>query len=338
MEQSFVAWAKMRARRLRAVKLGIGDDAAVLENRAADSVLTTDTLLEGTHFDWSSCEAVQVGRKAVLVNLSDLAAMAAEPDAILVTLCLPRRPSREQTGEGLGAGGDATNAPLDTRPQRPEKTSDALAAELFEGVCEVCDQYGLALAGGDTNCWDGPVVISVTAIGYPVDGRIWTRSGARPEDLVIVTGGLGGSILGKHLEFCPRLDVARCLRDIPEVHAAMDISDGLSIDLLRMSDASRCGAILDPDAIPIAEAAVRLAERSGKTPLEHALGDGEDFELLLAVAEQGLPEVEQRLGRGNFFVCGRFTSRTGLWVRRGGRIEQLPAIGYLHGAAADGPA
>ncbi|RMF37904.1 MAG: thiamine-monophosphate kinase, partial [Planctomycetota bacterium] len=142
VEQSFVAWAKMRARRLRPVKLGIGDDAAVVENRASDTVLTTDTLLEGTHFDLGQCAAVQVGRKAVLVNLSDLAAMAAEPDAILLTVCLPNH----------GSG---------------ERTADALAAELFEGVCEVCEQYQLALAGGDTNCWNGPVAISVTATGYP---------------------------------------------------------------------------------------------------------------------------------------------------------------------------
>ncbi|RMF44267.1 MAG: thiamine-monophosphate kinase, partial [Planctomycetota bacterium] len=168
-------------------------------------------------------------------------------------------------------------------------------------------------------------------------GRIWTRSGAQPEDWIVVTGRLGGSILGKHLEFTPRFDVARRLRDMPAVHAAMDISDGLSIDLLRMCDASRCGAILDPDAVPIADAAVQLASTSGRTPLEHALGDGEDFELLLAVDAAGLAELRRCLGAENCFVCGRFTSRTGLWIRRGGRIEQLPATGYLHGTIDSDP-
>ncbi|MBX3420084.1 MAG: thiamine-monophosphate kinase [Pirellulaceae bacterium] len=307
MEQSFVAWAQVRARRLPQVKLGIGDDAAVLAAGADDWVVTTDSLMDGTHFRLSETSAARIGRKLVNVNLSDLAAMAAEPLAVFLTLCLP-------------------NSSPNAVPV------DALAAELYESVCDVCQQHGIALAGGDTNCWNGPLVLHLTAIGKSVGGTVWTRSGAKPGDLVLVTGPLGGSLLGKHLDFQPRLDVARRLRESSAIHAAMDISDGLSIDLLRMCDASNCGAIVDLEQVPISQAAQEMALSDHKSPLEHALGDGEDFELLLAVEPEGLAQVSSRLeGVCRPVVCGQFTSRTGLWSRQGSRIEQLPASGYVHG-------
>ena len=230
MEQSFVAWAKMRARRLPQVKLGIGDDAAILDglNKAGsneagsneagsneDWVVTTDTLMDGEHFKSSDVSGERIGRKLISVNLSDLAAMAAEPVAVFLSLCLPRSASQQ------------------------------LAADIYEGVCQVAERYQIALAGGDTNCWDGPLVISLTAIGTTVGGVAWVRSGALPGDAIVVTGPLGGSILGKHLDFEPRIELARLIRDGIKVHAAMDISDGLSTDLLRMCDASHCGAVLD---------------------------------------------------------------------------------------------
>ena len=308
MEQSFVAWAKVRALRLPAVKLGIGDDAAVLAAQAADSVITTDTLMDGVHFRLEQTSPHRIGRKLVNVNLSDLAAMAAEPVAAFLTLCLP--------------------------PSGPDGISrDALAAELYEGVCDVCEQHGLALAGGDTNCWDGPLVLSMTLVGRTVDEVVWTRSGARPNDLIVVTGPLGGSLLGKHLDFEPRLDVADHLRSTATVRAAMDISDGLSTDLLRMCDASGCGALLDLDKVPISQAAQQAAATSDKTSLEHALGDGEDFELLLAIApESWTVAVEHLSGICQPVVCGSFSSRTGLWSRRGTRFEQLTSSGYVHGS------
>lgn len=307
MEQSFVGWAKVRCGSLPQVKLGIGDDAAVLAGDGSDTIVTTDCLLDGVHFRLGEVQPRQIGRKSVLVNLSDLAAMAAEPTAVFLTLCLP--------------------------PEGPEgMPSDALAAEIFEGVCSVCQEYDIALAGGDTNCWQGQLVVNVAAVGRSVDGKIWTRSGARPDDLIVVTGPLGGSLSGKHLEFTPRLDVAPRLRDSPAVHAAMDISDGLSIDLLRLSDASRCGAIVDLDKIPVSDAAKNCAIDSKLSPVQHALSDGEDFELILAVEPSQLDDLVQRLqGVCQPSVCGKFTSRTGLWSRRGSRLEQLPVSGYLHG-------
>lgn len=301
MEQSFVAWAKMRAARLPQVKLGIGDDAAVLDGSRGDIVVTTDSLLDGTHFILSEVNPRRVGRKLVNVNLSDLAAMAAEPEALFVSLCLPKN------------------------------NSDALAAEIFEGICEAADEVNCAIAGGDTNCWNGPLALHLTAVGRAQNCGVWTRSGAQAEDVIVVTGPLGGSLLGKHLDFEPRLSWARAVRDSVPIHAAMDISDGLTIDLLRMCNASGCGAVLDMADIPISEAAERMAHQSGRDALSHALGDGEDFELLIALPESELPKLRSIVGAGQAIQVGRFISRTGLWARRGSRIEQLPATGYVHG-------
>lgn len=304
VEQSFVAWAKMRARRLPQVKLGIGDDAAVLATDGSDFVITTDSLMDGVHFESTKVSARRIGRKLVGVNLSDLAAMGAEPTALFLSMCLP-----------LAEGFD----------------TERLAAEIYEGVCEMAAEFAVALAGGDTNCWGGPLVLHLTAIGKSVDGVIWTRSGAQPEDVVVVTGPLGGSLLGKHLDFTPRIALAQQIRGRIDVHAAMDISDGLSVDLLRMCDASRCGAILELDQIPLTPEATQRAATSGKLPVEHALGDGEDFELLLALTPSEFEKLQLLVGPEQAIACGRFTSRTGLWSKEGGKIRQLTSSGYVHG-------
>lgn len=308
MEQSFVAWAKMRARRLPQVKLGIGDDAAVLANDGCDVVVTTDSMMDGVHFESGQVDARRIGRKLVSINLSDLAAMGAEPTALLLSMCLPM-----------------------SLPQGPPIDTEALAAEIYEGVCETAEQFNVALAGGDTNCWTGPLVLNLTAIGRTVDGVLWTRSGAQPKDLIVVTGPLGGSLLGKHLDFVPRVALARQMRGKVDIHAAMDISDGLSVDLLRMCDASGCGAILELERIPISQAAQQQATSSGKLPVEHALGDGEDFELLLAVPPSELKGLHELVGPEQAIVCGSFTNRTGLWSKAGGKIRQLTSSGYVHG-------
>ncbi len=300
MEQSFVAWAKMRARRLPQIKHGIGDDAAVIAWSGDDCVATTDTLMDGVHFLACEVSGERIGQKLINVNLSDLAAMAAEPVAVLLSLCLPR-----------GA------------PQQ-------LAADIYEGVCQGAERFNVAIAGGDTNCWDGPLVISLTAIGRSVDGVQWLRSGAQPNDAIIVTGPLGGSILGKHLDFAPRIELARQIRGQVPINAAMDISDGLSTDLLRMCDASHCGAVLNLEQVPVTDQAIQLSQSSGKSPVEHALGDGEDFELLLAVAQSDVPKLTELIGQAQCHQVGVFTSRTGLWAREGSRIRQLPVTGYVH--------
>lgn len=238
------------------VALGIGDDAAVLRPPPAGSstVVTTDLLLDGRHFLLEECGPEAAGYKSLAVNLSDVAAMAARPVAAFVAVALPRR-SAGATAEGLMAG----MAPL-------------------------VDRFGFALAGGDTNAWDGPLVVCVTVIGEASPPAPALRSGARPGDVILVTGPLGGSILGRHLRPEPRIDEALALIDSAELHALIDLSDGLASDLGHILDESGgIGASIDAPSVPIHPDADLLASRSGRTPLEHALGDGEDFELCLVV-------------------------------------------------------
>jgi thiamine-monophosphate kinase len=301
MEHGFIAWAKQRAMRLPKIKLGIGDDCALIESDGSDWVVTTDSLCEGTHFILDQCGPQAVGSKLVGVNLSDLASMAARPVAVFLSLCLPRN------------------------------KADILGSEIYEGVCDACQRYGVAMGGGDTNVWDGPLVVHLTAIGTSQRDASWLRSGAKPGDKIVVSGSLGGSLLGKHLDFEPRLKLASALVPLGIVRAATDISDGLGIDLLNVTVASRCGAEVDLEKIPISEAAVAMSKSSGHTPLEHAIGDGEDFELLMAVDSERISELPSQIDGVPLTVVGTFVSRTGLWSRSKGRIEQLQPRGYVHG-------
>jgi thiamine-monophosphate kinase len=301
MEHGFIAWAKQRAVRLPQIRLGIGDDCALMDPISTECVVTTDSLCDGTHFILSECGARAVGHKLVAVNLSDLASMAAKPLSVFLSLCLPRQSSGE------------------------------IASEIFEGVCESCERYQVAIGGGDTNVWDGPLVVHMTAIGQAPTGGAWLRSGAKPGDAIYVTGSLGGSILGKHLSFGPRLAVAQLLHPLGVVSAATDISDGLGIDLLNMTVASRCGAELELASIPISEAAQQRSSQTGRPALEHALGDGEDFELLLAIAADSVDRVPSQVDGVPLTRIGTFVTRTGLWSKTRRGVEQLPPRGYVHG-------
>ena len=301
MEHGFIAWAKQRAMRLPKIKLGIGDDCALIASDGSDWVVTTDSLCEGTHFILDQCGPQAVGRKLVGVNLSDLASMAAVPVAVFLSLCLPRT------------------------------SADLLGSEIYEGVCEACEKYNVAIGGGDTNVWDGPLVVHLTAIGTARPAGSWLRSGARPGDKIVLSGRLGGSLLGKHLDFEPRLRLAQALYPLGIVQAATDISDGLGIDLLNLTAASRCGAEVELDRIPISDAAMERSKSSGHTALEHAIGDGEDFELLMAVDPAQIDQLPSEIDGVPLTVIGTFVSRTGLWSRSKGRIEQLQPRGYVHG-------
>lgn len=301
MEHGFIAWAKQRAMRLPKVKLGIGDDCALIESNGSDWVVTTDSLCEGTHFILDQCGPQAVGRKLVGVNLSDLASMAADPVAVFLSLCLPRQ------------------------------SADLVGSEIYEGVCQACQQYNVAMGGGDTNVWDGPLVVHLTAVGTAAPAGSWLRSGARPGDKIVVSGRLGGSLLGKHLNFEPRLKLSKALHPLGIVQAATDISDGLGIDLLNMTVASRCGAEVDLDRIPISDAAIERSKSTGLTPLEHAIGDGEDFELLMAVDPEQIDKLPEQIDEVPLTVIGTFVSRTGLWSRNKRGVMQMQPRGYVHG-------
>ncbi len=261
-------------------------------------------LVEGVHFLSEEVSPRQIGRKLLAVNLSDLAAMAARPTAAVISLALPREGGYQ------------------------------LAVELYEGLLPLAARYDMAIAGGDTNVWDGPLVASLTLLGDPHPRGSLRRDGAVAGDAILVTGALGGSLQGRHLDFEPRLHEAQQLRENYELHAGIDITDGLAIDLSRILSASRCGAIIDVDSIPIAEAAQDLSRqaRDEATPVQHALSDGEDFELLLTVSQE---EARRMLADApldiSLTIIGEITLGCEMRQRdRQRRITPLSADGYQH--------
>ncbi len=308
MELDFVAQLLARIPLDPRLEVPPGDDAAVLRPPAGRrTVVTVDMLMEGVDFILGpDCPPRLVGHKALAVNLSDLAAMAARPEAAVVAVALPHR-----HGETLGRG-------------------------LLDGMLELAAAHGVTLAGGDTNSWDGPLVISLTAIGSVLPGRAWRRDGARPGDLILVSGGCGGSLLGRHLAVAPRCREAVVISERFVVHAAIDVSDGLSLDLARMMQASGTAAVLDLAAIPIHPDAVALASRpgDGRSPLDHALADGEDFELVLALppdeARRLVADAPALVGTP-FTIIGEVVAGSGLAARSAdGTVAPLEPRGYIH--------
>lgn len=305
MERAFVDWLRRRLPTHPLLRLGPGDDAAVLSLAGrSDCVITVDLLSDGVDFNLKEIDPRRAGRKCLAVNLSDLAAMAAEPLAGVVALCLPR--------------------------------SDAydLAVALYEGFLPLAERYRLAIAGGDTNTWDGLLVVSITLIGVIGPRGPLCRGGATPGDRILVTGAFGGSLLGRHLDFEPRVGEALKLHNEYGLHAGIDVSDSLALDLWRMMTASGCGAVINAAAVPIAPAAGQLAalREDGVTPLEHALTDGEDFELLLAAPED---EARRLVAAQPLDVpitdIGEFTSEPGLWLLEpDGTRRPLQPCGWEH--------
>jgi thiamine-monophosphate kinase len=304
MEQQFIAWLRERLPPHPLLRLGPGDDAAVLRMAGIDQcAMTVDLLTEGVDFLLAEIDPRRVGRKALAVNLSDLAAMAARPLAAVVAVALPRQGGRE------------------------------LAVQLYEGILPLAEEYDLALAGGDTNSWDGPLVITATLLGQVTARGPLCRKGAKAGDRIMVSGAFGGSILGRQFDFDPRIEEALLLNERYELHAGMDVSDGLAIDLGRLVRESGVGAIVETDRVPIHEDARRLAAQGNdRTPLEHALGDGEDFELLLAVPPG---EARRMLAEQPLTVpltdIGGFTAEPGLWQREAeGPVYPLTPSGWEH--------
>lgn len=298
-EFDYIAWLRSRTPAHPRVVLGPGDDCAVLAPPSRPLLVTTDMLMDGTDFVVSVVGARRAGRKAMAANLSDVAAMAGTPVAAVVAVALP--------------GG----------------SGPAMREELYLGLRDAADEFGVPIVGGDTNSWAGPLVISVTVLGEATGRGPVTRSGARPGDWLVVTGPLGGSILGRHLDFTPRVREALALHAAVELHAMCDVSDGLAADLNHILEESRCGAVLDAAAVPVSPAAVELSGSSGKSPLQHALGDGEDFELVFAVA----PADGERLLREppvpGLVKVGECVE-AGLWLETNGRREPLAPTGWVH--------
>ena len=309
METEFVSWLLRRIPADPRLEVPPGDDAAVLRPPAMRrTVVTVDMLSEGVDFILGpDCPAAAVGHKALAVSLSDLAAMAARPEAAFVAVTLPRH-----GGDAIGRG-------------------------LQEGIARLAAAHGVTIAGGDTNAWDGPLVISVTAIGSVPPGRAWRRDGARPGDAIVVSGACGGSLLGRHLAVAPRCREAITIAERFTVHAAIDVSDGLALDLARMMQASGTGAVLDPAALPIHPDAVRMSSLpgDGRTALDHALGDGEDFELLMTLPADEAARLVAAAGAAPLALplttIGEVVAGGGLFLRNAdGTRTPLEPRGFVH--------
>jgi thiamine-monophosphate kinase len=303
------AWIAAVSRRFGAsprVLLGPGHDAAVVAFDGREVVLKTDTVVDGVDFRLEACGPRAAGRKALAVTASDLAAMAATPRACVVSAVLP--------------------------PGVTFETFDGIAA----GLADAAEETGCEVVGGDTSVAPGPLVITVSAIGEPGPAGVVGRRGARPGDALSVTGALGGSILGRHLTFRPRLAEAQVLASERIPRAMMDLSDGLSTDLPRLCAMSGVGADVEAARVPIHPDAVRAG--GARSPLEHALHDGEDFELLLAHAPLEVEALAALAARGvTLHRIGTVTAAAGeVRLLRDGRATPLERGGYDH-LARTGP-
>lgn len=297
------AWIGAIARRFPAagrVRVGIGHDAAVVRFDGHDVVLKTDTVIDGVDFHLARCGPEAAARKALAVTVSDLAAMAASPRACVVSAVLP-----------VG-------------------TSFATFDALSRGLARAARRFGCAVVGGDTSVAPGPLVLTVSAVGEPGPWGILTRAGARPGDLLSVTGRLGGSILGRHLTFRPRVREAQVLARLGVPRAMMDLSDGLSTDLRRLCAQSGCGAEIDAGRVPVHRDAVRAG--GPRSPLEHALRDGEDFELLLAHRPLAArTRAALRRARVSLVPVGRVVpASAGITLVTNGIVSALRPGGYDH--------
>ncbi|MBI2921663.1 MAG: thiamine-monophosphate kinase [Planctomycetes bacterium] len=282
-EFELIRWIRRAARRGPGVVVGIGDDCAVLNPGAGQLLAKSDAIVAGIDFE-PDAPPRQVGLKAANVNFSDIASMGGRPRFLLATLCLP--------------------------PHLPP----GWAKRAISGILAGCRAAGASLVGGDLSATSGPATIAVTALGTAA--RPVLRSGARPGDAIGVTGPCGGSILGRHLTFRPR--IAEGLKLARVATAMIDVSDGLSADLAHVLEESGVGAQLESALVPIHRDARRLARKSGHSALSHALTDGEDFELLFTCRPGNFPRGARRFG----------TVVRGSGMRLDGK--RLEARGYEH--------
>ena len=289
------------------VVTGAGDDCAVLDFGLPDQWLLfkTDAIVEGVHFT-KETPPEKIGRKALARCLSDIAAMAGTPTAALVTLALP------------------------------QKFDVKFIEAIYNGMSALAQKHGVAIVGGETTVNPGGILISIALLGLVPRGKAVRRSGAKTGDAIFVTGELGGSLAGKHLEFEPRLAEARWLAEHFPIHAMIDLSDGLAGDLRHILKASRVGAELLKSAIPISRAAKLRAKdgSSAQTPFVAALADGEDFELLFTVAGADAVKLldawKKQFPKLKLSCIGKITAGEGVAIRDRTGVQPLTAHGYIH--------
>lgn len=308
------------------VLVSVGDDAAVVEPGKHQLVLTSDLLVEGVHFDLGSVSAHDLGHKSISASVSDIAAMGGSPRYGLVSLVLP--PSAETPW----------------------------VMELYGGIREAADEYGMAVVGGDTSRGEGHIV-SVSAVGTVALGKAVTRSGARPGDHLVVTGRLGGASGGLRLATEPphgvrealgsewgRELVRTYLRPVARVGegetlaqsgatAMIDVSDGLALDLSRLCRESEVGASLRLADVPVSPGLEELGRLLGVDPLDRALHGGEDYELLACLPPNAVAPAQERL-RDRFgtplTAIGTITGDSVVAVGANGAETPLEPKGWDH--------
>ncbi len=288
------------------VVAGAGDDCAVLDLGLAEELVLfkTDSVVEGVHFTADTPPEL-VGRKALARALSDIAAMGGRPVSALITLALPRA------------------------------FDPAHVLALYEGLNALARRTGVAVSGGETTTNPERLLLSVALVGTVPRARCVRRAGARAGDAIFVSGRLGGSLAGHHLEFEPRLAEARWLAGRFSLHAMIDVSDGLASDLRHLMDAADLGAELNKASIPVSRAArARARLPQGKPPLIAALTDGEDFELLFTVASADAVAVldgwKAAFPDVPLTCIGRMTAAPGLRLRDTQGVQLFHGHGYVH--------
>ncbi len=309
------------------VLLGVGDDAAVLDLGGNGLlVATVDAQVEGRHFLRDVATPEEIGHKALAVNLSDIAAMGAEPLWALISLVVP-----------------------------PELAVEVLDG-IYAGFKALAGHFGVALVGGNVAAADGPLVVDVTLLGRVPRGRVLTRAGGQPGDLLFVTGELGAAAAGvltvvpdsrlaslardlllrarlAQVAPQPRVAEGRALAATGVVRAMLDVSDGLVADLSHLCESSGVGAELEAESIPVDPATVAIATALGRDPLELALTGGEDYELLFSVHpgnEALVMDAVHEVG-GSAHRIGRLVAEPGLRLRHvDGRVAPLAARGWDH--------
>ena len=289
------------------VVVSAGDDCAVLDLGVPEKLILfkTDAVVEGVHFTRET-PPEKIGRKALARCLSDIAAMAGTPTAALVTIALPKDFDAE------------------------------FMTKIYDGLNILADKYGVAVVGGETTTNPERILISISLIGTIPRGNPILRSGAKVGDAIFVTGELGGSLGEKHLSFEPRLEEARWLAEHFPIHAMLDLSDGLAGDLRHMLNASRTGAEILKSAVPVSRAAkLRAKEGSAsKSAFVAALTDGEDFELLFAVASKNAVKLldawKEKFPKVKLSCIGKIVAGGGILIRDKHGSHQLNAHGYVH--------
>lgn len=308
---------------------GVGDDAAVIDNGNLCTVVSTDMLVEGIHFDLAYTPLKHLGFKSVVVNLSDIYAMNAFPKQIVVSIALSNRFSVEA---------------LD---------------ELYEGIRAACKAYEVDLVGGDTTSSPKGLTISITAIGQGEKELLVYRNGARPGDLICISGELGGAYLGlqllerekrlwlenpnmqpdlenqqyavgRQLKPEARKDVIEAFRKIGLKPTSMiDISDGLASEIFHICKQSQVGALLEESGVPINHETQLLALKFKLDPITCALNGGEDYELLFTIRPEDVDKVKFL---PDIYIAGEILeAKDGIKLNtKGGNLHDLKAQGWVH--------